>query len=92
MRMVRTTSRFRKSLKKILKSGLFKREEIQDVVDILVRGEKLDNSYSDHQLSGDMKDNRECHIKSDLLLVYRIEDDNLVLILINIGSHSELFD
>ena len=92
MRTVRTTSRFRKSLKRILKSGLFKRKDIEDVVDILVRGEKLDNSYSDHQLSGDMIDNRECHIRSDLLLMYRIEDDNLVLVLINIGSHSELFD
>jgi mRNA interferase YafQ len=92
VRTVRTTSRFRKSLKRILKSGLFKRKDIEDVVDILVRGEKLDNSYSDHQLSGDMIDNRECHIRSDLLLMYRIEDDNLVLVLINIGSHSELFD
>ena len=51
---------------------------------------KLEDKYKDHQLKGNMKDFRECHIKPDLLLVYMIEDN--VLKLVDIGSHSELFN
>ena len=91
MRLVRSSSQFRKSLKKILKSGRFDRDEIQNVVE-KIANEKLDAKYEDHQLSGDMKDLRECHIRSDLLLIYKIEGNNLVLVLVNIGSHSDLFE
>ena len=92
MRLARSSSQFRKSLKKILKSGRVDRNEIQDVIDMLIRGEQLHESYRDHQLSGDMKDKRECRIKPDLLLVYKIENNSLVLVLVDIGSHSDLFD
>jgi mRNA interferase YafQ len=51
---------------------------------------KLVEKYKDHQLIGKMKDFRECHIKPDLLLIYMIEDETLKLV--DIGSHSELFD
>ena len=91
MRLVRSSSQFRKSLKRILKSGRFDRDEIQNVVE-KIANEKLDSKYEDHQLSGDMKDLRECHIRSDLLLIYKIEGNNLVLVLVNIGSHSDLFE
>ena len=50
----------------------------------------LIEKYKDHQLIGKMKDFRECHIKPDLLLIYMIEDNTLKLV--DIGSHSELFD
>ena len=90
MRLVRSTPRFRKSLKRILKSGRFNRDEIQSVIEKIAE-EKLDTKYRDHQLSSDMKDLRECHIRPDLLLIYKIENNNLVLVLINIGSHSDLF-
>lgn len=43
----------------------------------------------DHALSGDWKDHRECHLKPDLLLIYRITDDGITLV--RLGSHSELF-
>ena len=91
MRLVRSSSQFRKSLKRILKSGRFDRDEIQNVVE-KIANEKLDAKYEDHHLSGDMKDLRECHIRSDLLLIYKIEGNNLVLVLVNIGSHSDLFE
>ena len=90
MRLVRSTSQFRKSLKRILKSGKFDREEIQNVVDQIAK-EEIDPKYHDHQLHGKMKDFRECRIRPDLLLIYKIEDNNLLLVLINIGSHSDLF-
>ena len=92
MRLVRSTSQFRKALKRILKSGRFQRSEIQNIVDKLARGENLRESYDDHKLSGDLANYRECRIKPDLLLVYKIENNDLVLVLVNIGSHSDLFE
>ena len=91
MMLVRTTSRFRKVLKKLLHSERFDREKLGVVIDILASGEKLDASYQDHELSAELVGHRECHIKPDLLLIYRVEDNNLVLVLAGLGSHSDLF-
>jgi len=60
-----------------------------EVVYNLLNGNPLDARYKDHQLKGNLRELRECHIKPDLLLVYRIENDTLELV--DIGSHSELF-
>ncbi|EKD23745.1 MAG: Toxin-antitoxin system, toxin component, RelE family [uncultured bacterium] len=86
-----TTSSYKKSFKKLAKSGIFPVTEIDRVVDMLASGELLDKKYKDHQLRGEYKNYRECHILNDLLLMYRIENKELVLILIDIGSHSQLF-
>jgi len=58
---------------------------------LLVEGKSLPMSYADHQLSGELQQYRECHIKGNLLLEYEYRDDMLVLILVDIGSHSQLF-
>ncbi|MBP9821278.1 MAG: type II toxin-antitoxin system YafQ family toxin [Candidatus Pacebacteria bacterium] len=87
----RYSKAFKKSYKKLRKSGRFSREDVEKVVVILAKGEKLTEKYQDHTLVGKMEGYRECHIKPDLLLIYKIEKQILVLILINIGSHSELF-
>ncbi len=55
----------------------------------LAKKEKLDVRYSDHALTGNWKGHRECHIAPDWLLIYRIKDNDLLLI--RTGSHSELF-
>ena len=89
MLLVRTASRFRKSLKRISKSGSFDPVGLEKIINILSRGEKLDRDYQDHALTADMAGYRECHLEFDLLLIYRAEDDNLVLV--NIGNHSKLF-
>ena len=47
--------------------------------------------YKDHALSGNYKNYRECHIKPDLLLIYKIEKSELILYAVHIGSHSDLF-
>jgi mRNA interferase YafQ len=60
-----------------------------DVLFKLLNDIELEMKYKDHQLKGNMKEFRECHIKPDLLLMYGIIDD--VLELVNIGSHSEIF-
>jgi mRNA interferase YafQ len=59
------------------------------VVGLLSCEEKLNRKYQDHSLTGDMSGYRECHLEFDLLLIYKIEDANLVLV--NIGNHPELF-
>lgn len=85
------TSGYRKSFKKLARSGAFSIKEIENVVDVLASGKPLNKKYKDHQLKGEYKDYRECHVFSDLLLMYKIENEELVLILIDIGSHSQLF-
>ena len=55
-------------------------------------GEKLPEKNKDHELGGDWVGHRECHILPDWLLIYRIEDDLLVLTLARTGTHSDLFD
>ena len=61
------------------------------VVNTLAAGEKLDSKYRDHDLTGDYIGFRECHIQSDWLLVYRIEQEELELFLFRTGTHSDLF-
>jgi mRNA interferase YafQ len=93
MYLLRTTKKFEKSFKKLKRSGLRSKtlNEVEIVIDFLQSGKKLPQKYRDHQLIGDLKEYRECHIQSDLLLVYKIYNNELVLVLIDIGSHSELF-
>jgi mRNA interferase YafQ len=57
------TKQFQKSLNKILSSGKVKRIEVESVVDILCKGNKLPDKYKDHKLHGEYEEYRECHIK-----------------------------
>lgn len=57
----------------------------------LANGETLPEKYKDHALSNNWKGHRECHITPDWLLIYRYDDDVLVLTLTRTGSHSDLF-
>ena len=91
MRLIRTTIRFRKVLKKLSRSGRFDRKKLEKIIDILARGEKLATSYQDHELSGELTGHRECHVGFDLLLIYRLEDNDLIMVLVNLGSHDGLF-
>jgi len=65
--------------------------ELQKVLDFLAKGEKLPIKYCNHPLIGEFKDCFECHIKPDVLLIYKIEKREVLIILLRIGSHSELF-
>lgn len=89
MLSIRTVARFRKSLKRISKSGSFDRVKLEKIIASLSHEEKPDRSYQDHSLTGSMSEYRECHIEFDLLLIYKVENKNLVLV--NIGSHPDLF-
>ncbi|OGI76015.1 hypothetical protein A3C67_01445 [Candidatus Nomurabacteria bacterium RIFCSPHIGHO2_02_FULL_42_19] len=85
------TRQYEKSFKKLKRSGKFKEAELNKAIDILCREEKLDPTYQDHDLHGEYEGYRECHIHGDILLIYRIEGSKLVLVLFDIGTHSELF-
>lgn len=85
------TSRYKKSLKRFLRNKDFSLDKLEKVVKKLSESEKLDLRHKDHQLIGSLKDFRECHIQNDILLVYQKHDDVLILLLVDIGSHSSLF-
>jgi mRNA interferase YafQ len=93
MYQVFRSSQFEKSFQRIKHGGLKKEtvQKIEEIIDLLISGEKLLANYRDHQLKGNYKEFRECHIQGDLLLVYKKENKKLILILIDIGSHSYLF-
>lgn len=82
------TNSFKKSFKKL--SSKYQDETLA-IVEKLASGEELEKKFRDHQLTGNFAGCRECHIKPDLLLVYRIDNDILELALLEIGSHSDLF-
>ena len=65
---------------------------LDDIIRALSRGETLPDKNRDHALTGDWIGHRECHIQPDWLLIYRIEDNVLVLTLDRTGTHSDLFN
>lgn len=77
---VKYTTSFKKDYKRAVKRGL-KIELLEQVVALLAMGEPLPEKNRDHDLSGDWIGHRECHILPDWLLIYRIEDNVLVLTL-----------
>ena len=86
------TSNFKSQYKKALRQG----KNINKLFEVLVKlanKEPLDSKYKDHNLINDKyyKNCRECHLEPDWLLVYQYQDERLVLLLINIGSHSNIF-
>jgi len=87
---VKYTSQFKKDYKLARKRGL-DISLLKSVVDLLSRGELLPEKNRDHELTGDWKGHRECHIQQDWLLVYRMEEDILVLTLSKTGTHSDIF-
>jgi mRNA interferase YafQ len=87
---VKFTTQFKKDLK-LAKKQNKDLDHLFEVVNILAEGGTLDARYRDHDLSGDYKGTRECHIEPDWLLVYEIRDEVLVLMLYRLGTHSELF-
>ena len=87
---VKPTSAFRKDYKLALRRGL-DIKLLEDVITILAMGRKLPAENRDHELAGSWKGHRECHIRPDWFLIYRIEDNVLVLTLSRTGTHSDLF-
>lgn len=87
---VKFTNQFKKDLKLSKKQGK-NLEKLYAVIEKLANGEQLEAKYRDHELIGNYKGCRECHIEPDWLLVYEVINETLVLMLNHLGSHSELF-
>ena len=64
---------------------------ITNVIDMLSKGETLPEKYKNHPLKGELKGYYDCHILTDLVLIYKVEKERLVLILFDIETHSNLF-
>lgn len=90
MFLLKYSSRFKKDLK------LFEHDkktltELSKVLDILVADKKLPDKNKNHPLIGEFKGCFECHIKPDAILIYKIEKSELIILLLRVGSHSNLF-
>jgi len=88
---IKFSRRFKKSEKRLKHSGDYDKEKTNRVIRMLSEGIELPSIYRDHELRGDFAGNKACHIESDLVLIYQIDQENLSIILANIGSHSDLF-
>ncbi len=82
---------FRKDYKKLSKSEV---EDTDNVIKKLLNNEPLEQKYNDHDLHGNYEGYRECHVRPDLLLVYKrlITGELLVLTVYRINSHTNIFD
>jgi mRNA interferase YafQ len=87
---VKPTTQFKKDLRRIAKQG-HNLDLLEDVIKKIANEVQLDKRHRDHDLSGNYKGCRECHVQPDWLLVYEIEKETLYLYLMRTGTHSELF-
>ena len=90
---IKYSKNFKKQLKKITKQGK-NIDKLLIVVDKLSKKQKLEAKYKDHALIDIKyyKNCRECHIEPDWLLIYKYNQNNLILFMVETGSHSDLFD
>lgn len=92
IRTIKYTKQFKRDFKREKKSGKHKssiENMLNPVLKLLSEDKQLPSHYYDHPLNGDWKDHRDCHIKPDLVLIYRKPDAH-TLELVRMGSHSEL--
>lgn len=87
---LRVTGEFKQDLKRCKKRGMHM-DELWAVIDKLLHGETLEPKYKAHLLTGDRRGQWECHIEPDWLLIWEQNDTELILIMINTGTHSDLF-
>jgi mRNA interferase YafQ len=86
---IRFGKSFKKARKRLLRSGDFDDDSLRGVIEMLAEGRALPDKYHDHALQANWAGYRECHIQSDILLIYEVQDDEIVLA--HIGTHAELF-
>lgn len=87
---IQITNRFKKSLDLSYRRNL-DLELLKEVIHTLAKGEKLNAKYCAHILEGHKTDIWECHVKPDWLLLWQQKDDELILVILDTGTHSDLF-
>jgi mRNA interferase YafQ len=90
MREIVYTPHFKSDLRKLGRSGRYDLKELLTAIEMLATGNPLPEKYLDHPLSGECRDHRDCHIRFDWLLLYRLQPGRLVLV--RSGSHAELYE
>ncbi|MDD4409534.1 MAG: type II toxin-antitoxin system YafQ family toxin [Candidatus Pacebacteria bacterium] len=90
MSLLKYSSHFKKDIKRY-KHDKDILSELEVVLDILISDKVLSGKYMNHRLNGEFKECFECHIRSDILLVYKIEKEEATILLLRIGSHPEIF-
>ncbi|MBX2808602.1 MAG: type II toxin-antitoxin system YafQ family toxin [Cellvibrionaceae bacterium] len=85
------SNQFKRDLKKS-KHQRRRLQKLETIINRLTAGEPLPPNNRDHKLSGHYTHHRECHVEPDWLLIYRINDDEKLIELVRLGSHSALFD
>ncbi len=86
---IKVTKSFKQGLKRSKKRG-FDLRKLERVINKLADGKMLEEKYKDHELIGRYKGYRDCHIEPDWILIYKIENNMLLLILLDTGTHSDL--
>lgn len=84
------TNNFKKSFKRCLKRGM-NIQAFEEVISILSSTGTLPPKYKPHKLSAKFEFAWECHIENDWLLVWQQKEEDLILMLIDTGSHSDIF-
>ena len=90
MYTVKVTNQFKKDWKLCSKRG-YPMDLLQEVITLLAQTGTLPAQYKAHKLSGNRVGEWECHIKPDWLLVWEQNDTELVLLMLNTGTHSDIF-
>lgn len=90
---IKYTKDFKKALKKLTKQGK-NINKLLNVVELLSKKQTLDPKYKDHALYNDkrFKDCRDCHIEPDWVLIYKYLEEEIILLLVSTGSHSNILD
>lgn len=89
MLKLETTAKFRRDVKLMRKRG-YDVTLLIDILDRLCAGEMLEAKYRDHPLTGNMADQRECHVRPDWLLIYEVAPEALILTAVRTGTHADL--
>jgi mRNA interferase YafQ len=87
---IKFTTRFKRDSKLVARQGK-DLAKLRDVVLKLADKVPLEERFHDHELVGEYRGFRECHIEPDWLLIYEYYEDMLILSLTRTGSHSDLF-
>lgn len=87
---ISTTNQFEKDLKRCIKRG-YPMDCFRTVIQLLERDGRLPEDYHPHKLHGDRHGQWECHIQPNWLLIWKQIDDELELLMLSTGTHSDLF-
>lgn len=88
---IQSSKTYRKQVKLLKKRG-YNMALLSDVVTLISQGATLPARYQDHPLKGKFRGYRDCHIKDDWILLYKIEENVLKLTLIQTGTHSDILE